>query len=122
MQNFLFSVDCLNELRESTTKALVPFIACGDLAGFDSDRTYPLELNALSEEFRDWKYEHREVVQPPTEPAYKKASALKKISELNDTHKAGSIQSPGRKQNPAITNPNNPLPDNEEIDPSILFC
>ena len=118
----LFSVDCLNGLGESTTKALVPFIACGDLTGFDSDRTYPLELNALSEEFRDWKYEHREVVQPPTEPAYKKASALKKISELNDTHKAGSIQSAGRKQNPAITNPNNPLPDNEEIDPSILFC
>ncbi|KAH7731568.1 cell division protein [Aphelenchoides avenae] len=50
---------------------LVPFIACGDLSGFDSDRTYPLDLSEISPAFEGLKYEYREVVQPPTEPAYK---------------------------------------------------
>ena len=29
-----------------STRVLVPFLACGDLNGFDSDQNYPLEVLA----------------------------------------------------------------------------
>uniref|UniRef100_A0A915LJ79 Ribosomal RNA methyltransferase FtsJ domain-containing protein n=1 Tax=Meloidogyne javanica TaxID=6303 RepID=A0A915LJ79_MELJA len=74
--------DCISSLKSPTNRALVPFMACGDLSGFDSDRTYPLELSKISEEFSDWKYIPRSVVQPPTEPAYKKALGLKKDGSM----------------------------------------
>ena len=32
-------------------KPLVPFIACGDLSGWDSDRVYPLDLSKLDPTF-----------------------------------------------------------------------
>lgn len=98
-------------------------MACGDIAGFDSDRTYPLELDTLMEEFSDWKYEHRDVIQPPTEPAYRKASALKKISKLGEDSNLPCIQGvqlAARTRYSATTKSHN-LTDNEEIDPSILF-
>lgn len=44
-------------------RCLVPFLACGDLSGWDPDRNYDLE-------------EGKEVLEPlapPTEPAYKLA-------------------------------------------------
>lgn len=72
---------CVSQFAGSN-RALVPFMTCGDLAFFDADRTYPLELNSLSEDFKDWKYECKEIVQPPTEPAYKKAANLKRNSGL----------------------------------------
>ena len=43
---------------------------------------YPLDLSTLSEEFKDWEYHPTDVVQPPTEPAYKNACALKKSNKL----------------------------------------
>lgn len=55
-------------------------MACGDMSGFDSDRTYPLDLNKLSSELtnlNNYKYKFKEVVQPPTDPCYKKACELK---------------------------------------------
>lgn len=52
-------------------RLLVPFLACGDLSGWDSDRTYELELPNFSGEAERGRYEYRPVVQPPTEPAYK---------------------------------------------------
>ena len=30
---------------EGPNRVIVPFLACGDLSGFDSDRTYPLEVS-----------------------------------------------------------------------------
>lgn len=57
-------------------------MACGDLSGFDSDRSYPLELSSLFEDFKDWKYSFRKVNQSPTEPAYKKACELKRFNKL----------------------------------------
>ncbi|EPB66091.1 ribosomal RNA large subunit methyltransferase J [Ancylostoma ceylanicum] len=71
----------VNQLT-GVNRVLVPFIACGDLSGFDSDGFYDLKgpnipCGPLGEE-----YVFRDVVQPPTEPAYKKAVALKKEDHL----------------------------------------
>ena len=43
----------------------VPFVACGDLTGFDSDKSYPLELEGTDE-----AYVFKEPVQPPIRPNY----------------------------------------------------
>ncbi|KAG2373306.1 hypothetical protein C9374_012295 [Naegleria lovaniensis] len=48
---------------------IVPFLACGDLSGFDSDRTYSIGVN---EELG------MKPIQPPTNPPYKKAVELKR--------------------------------------------
>ncbi|CAG9536598.1 unnamed protein product [Cercopithifilaria johnstoni] len=63
-------------------RLLVPFLACGDLSGWDSDRTYELELPNFSGEAERERYQYRSVVQPPTEPAYKKACVLKRSGKL----------------------------------------
>merc|ERR1712137_556840 len=45
---------------------IVPFVACGDLSGFDADQNYPLN-------FEEGKtYERLEPVQPPINPPYKR--------------------------------------------------
>jgi tRNA (cytidine32/guanosine34-2'-O)-methyltransferase len=44
---------------------IVPFVACGDLGGWDADKSYPLELGDGSS-----AYEYREPVQPPIHPNY----------------------------------------------------
>ncbi|MCP9259604.1 putative tRNA (cytidine(32)/guanosine(34)-2'-O)-methyltransferase [Dirofilaria immitis] len=65
-----------------SNRLLVPFLACGDLSGWDSDRTYGLELPSFPGEAERERYKYRPAVQPPTEPAYKKACALKKSGKL----------------------------------------
>ena len=40
---------------------VVPFVACGDLSGFDADKSYELD---------DSSYVYREPVQPPIHPNY----------------------------------------------------
>lgn len=55
------------------------------MSGFDSDRTYPLDLNTLPSELTNrnkYKYEFKKVVQPPTDPCYKKACELKLNRQL----------------------------------------
>jgi len=37
-----------NEPLLGLSRTVVPFIACGDLSGFDSDKTYPLEVRSQS--------------------------------------------------------------------------
>jgi tRNA (cytidine32/guanosine34-2'-O)-methyltransferase len=44
---------------------VVPFVACGDLSGFDSDKSYPLQLSGESS-----TYVYRDPVQPPINPNY----------------------------------------------------
>lgn len=39
----IFVSDELNNL-EGPNRIIVPFLACGDLSGFDSDKTYPLKV------------------------------------------------------------------------------
>jgi len=55
---------------QSRSSFILPFIACGSLDGFDSDKTYPLEQ------------EYREPVQPPIHPAYEEACVLKKNKKI----------------------------------------
>uniref|UniRef100_A0A1I8A896 Putative tRNA (cytidine(32)/guanosine(34)-2'-O)-methyltransferase n=1 Tax=Steinernema glaseri TaxID=37863 RepID=A0A1I8A896_9BILA len=88
MKNPLFCDDYDEEVNQLTgpNKVLVPFVACGDLSGFDSDRTYPLDLSELGDAFKGHHYQYRPVVQPPTEPAYKKALELKKTDRLEKEH------------------------------------
>ena len=59
-------------LSQEKLSSIIPFIACGSLDGFDSDKTYPLENEQA----------YLEPVQPPIHPAYEEACALKKTKKL----------------------------------------
>jgi len=45
---------------------IVPFIACGDLNGYDADKSYPLDLDEVSA----GTYVYHDPVQPPIRPNY----------------------------------------------------
>ena len=60
-------------------RILVPFMACGDLSGFDSDMNYP--LNATNSES---EYKNLPPTQEPINPPYKKACEMKKNNTLPD--------------------------------------
>jgi len=53
------------ELR-GPMSVIVPFVACGDLNGYDADKSYPLDL----EEGSAGTYVYRDPVQPPIRPNY----------------------------------------------------
>ncbi|KAF0419059.1 FtsJ-domain-containing protein [Gigaspora margarita] len=59
-----------NELL-GPNRVIVPFIACGDLNGFDSDMTYPLEKKSL------------DPLQPPISAPYRTAINLKQNNFYN---------------------------------------
>ncbi|XP_059149948.1 putative tRNA (cytidine(32)/guanosine(34)-2'-O)-methyltransferase [Physella acuta] len=61
---------------EGPNRVIVPFLACGDLSGFDSDMTYPLELG-LGE-----AYTYHEPTQSPINPPYKEACELRRKNKL----------------------------------------
>ncbi|CAL1295832.1 unnamed protein product [Larinioides sclopetarius] len=67
--------DNFNQLT-GVNRVIVPFIACGDLSAFDSDRTYPLQLN----EGKDYVY--LPPTQAPIDPPYKEAIMLKRQNKL----------------------------------------
>ena len=50
-------------------RVIVPFVACGDLSGFDSDSTYDIK--------KDTEYHALTPVQPPINPPYQQALELK---------------------------------------------
>ncbi|WJX17503.1 tRNA (cytidine(32)/guanosine(34)-2'-O)-methyltransferase [Trifolium repens] len=59
---------------EGPNKVYIPFLACGDLTGYDSDRSYPLP------KVDGGTYQSLDPVQPPIAPPYKRALELKKAS------------------------------------------
>lgn len=67
--------DSSSGFLEGPNKVYIPFLACGDLNGYDSDRSYPLP-QAPEGTF----YKSLDPVQPPIAPPYKTALELKKIS------------------------------------------
>lgn len=52
------------EQAEAGSRLIVPFLACGDLSGWDADQSYDLPGEG---------YKTLPPVQPPTAPAYKTA-------------------------------------------------
>ncbi|KAF7825560.1 putative tRNA (cytidine(32)/guanosine(34)-2'-O)-methyltransferase [Senna tora] len=67
-------IDCSSGWLEGPNKVYIPFLACGDLSGYDSDRSYPLPKVAQG------TYQSLDPVQPPIAPPYKRALELKKAS------------------------------------------
>ncbi|KAF3656925.1 putative desiccation-related protein PCC13-62-like [Capsicum annuum] len=67
-------LDCSSGWLEGPNKVYIPFLACGDLSGYDSDRSYPLPRAA------DGTYQCLDPVQPPIAPPYKRALEMKKAS------------------------------------------
>uniref|UniRef100_A0A3B5BLL6 Putative tRNA (cytidine(32)/guanosine(34)-2'-O)-methyltransferase n=1 Tax=Stegastes partitus TaxID=144197 RepID=A0A3B5BLL6_9TELE len=70
-----YDVD-FNQL-EGPNRVIVPFLACGDLSAFDSDRTYPLQLDAGKQ------YQYTPPTQPPIRPPYQEACHLRKNNLLS---------------------------------------
>lgn len=66
--------DCSSGWLEGPNKVYIPFLACGDLSGYDSDRSYPLPRDA------EGTYRSLDPVQPPIAPPYKRAVEMKKAS------------------------------------------
>ncbi|XP_076937500.1 uncharacterized protein LOC143605163 [Bidens hawaiensis] len=67
-------LDCSSGWLEGANKVYIPFLACGDLSGYDSDRSYPLSKAP------DGSYKILDPVQPPIDPPYKRALEMKKAS------------------------------------------
>ena len=70
----------LGDASSAAERLAVPFVACGDLSGFDADQNYPLQPLAVlaAKEPRDGQaaaeqgaYAYHEPVQGPTTPAYR---------------------------------------------------
>jgi tRNA (cytidine32/guanosine34-2'-O)-methyltransferase len=68
-------LDCSSGWLEGPNKVYIPFLACGDLTGYDSDRSYPLPREADGS-----SYQSLDPIQPPIAPPYKRALELKKAS------------------------------------------
>ncbi|GKT27354.1 Putative tRNA (cytidine(32)/guanosine(34)-2'-O)-methyltransferase [Aduncisulcus paluster] len=62
------------KIQSSLQAALTPFLACGDLSGFDSDASYALS------------HAHAPLppVQPPIDTAYKEATEMRRRGELKE--------------------------------------
>eukprot|EP01106_Pelomyxa_sp_JSP_P006432 TRINITY_DN2035_c0_g1_i2.p2 TRINITY_DN2035_c0_g1~~TRINITY_DN2035_c0_g1_i2.p2 ORF type:complete len:140 (-),score=25.53 TRINITY_DN2035_c0_g1_i2:88-507(-) len=70
---------CLNSnypTFELLDPCIVPFVACGDLSGFDSDQTYQIPQS-------QWK--RLEPVQAPIHPPYETACLLRRTNMLSNT-------------------------------------
>ncbi|KAJ1914671.1 tRNA (uridine-2'-O-)-methyltransferase trm7 [Tieghemiomyces parasiticus] len=59
-------------------RIIAPFVACGDLAGFDADKTYPSQINTSSD------YVPKGPLQTPINPPYQTALDLKRSNFYND--------------------------------------
>ncbi|KAJ2908762.1 tRNA (uridine-2'-O-)-methyltransferase trm7 [Coemansia aciculifera] len=61
-----------------SNRVIVPFVACGDLRGFDADMTHSLETGEADE-----PHCPRSPTQPPVSPPYKRALELKRSNFYN---------------------------------------
>lgn len=59
-----------DDVEEGGQRWIAPFLACGDLAAYDSDATYHLPNDRVS----------LDPVQPPTAPPYKRALEMRKLA------------------------------------------
>uniref|UniRef100_A0A6B2LBF5 Putative tRNA (cytidine(32)/guanosine(34)-2'-O)-methyltransferase n=1 Tax=Arcella intermedia TaxID=1963864 RepID=A0A6B2LBF5_9EUKA len=65
----------LEQMLAGVNRRVVPFVACGDLSGFDADRSYDLEMEV--------DYQRKEVLQSPINPPYKRAKEMKREGLLD---------------------------------------
>ncbi|ESO04964.1 hypothetical protein HELRODRAFT_156908 [Helobdella robusta] len=65
------------EKLEGNNRCIVPFIACGDLSGFDSDMTYSIQTRP-----DEGTYISKEPTQAPINPPYQEACDRKKRDQL----------------------------------------
>lgn len=72
--SILSCADCRSGWLEGSNKVYIPFLACGDLSGYDSDRSYPLTST------EGGSYQSLDPVQPPIAPPYKTALEMKKVA------------------------------------------
>jgi len=63
----------LNNSQLGVNRMVVPFVACGDLSGYDADQSYNI----------DEEYESKDALQYPINPPYKKAKEMKRSSQLD---------------------------------------
>ena len=70
---------------QGSNRVVVPFVACGDLSGFDSDASYPLQIEGEPE------YEYHEPAAAPINPPYEEAIAKRR---------AAAKASPARREPP----------------------
>lgn len=77
---FFFSICSL----EGVNRIVVPFMACGDLSGYDADQTYPLTTSSEEKE-----YQSLSPTQEPINPPYKTACLLKKSNCLASSESMG---------------------------------
>ena len=68
---------------------IVPFLACGDLSAYDSDKSYPLNLGAAKD-----AYKYHEPVQKPIDPPYKRAMAEKRGEDVEKVMSELDINKP----------------------------
>ncbi|KAK3104590.1 hypothetical protein FSP39_005708 [Pinctada imbricata] len=71
---YLIDLDYNN--LEGPNRVIVPFLACGDLSGYDSDKTYPLQLDP------DKEYVYHPPTQGPINPPYEQACHLRRTDQL----------------------------------------
>jgi len=69
MANPLMTNDSRSWAEMNAHPIITPFVACGSLSGFDSDKTYPLQIDGL-------EYTQREPVQGPISPPYEKSKPM----------------------------------------------
>lgn len=62
---------------EGINRVIVPFMACGDLNAYDSDMTYPLNLDGK-------EYFQLPPTQAPIKPPYEKACDLKRRNLIQE--------------------------------------
>lgn len=65
-------VEFVDENVDALQGKIVPFVACGDLSGYDADKTYMLEDG----------YKWKDPLQPPTIPPYKSAIERKRKQDI----------------------------------------
>lgn len=78
---------------------VVPFVACGDLSGFDADKSYPLQLTPIASsnvsaatsgattDDKSYKYVYREPICPPINPNHANSERQQKHNNANITSK-----------------------------------
>lgn len=98
----------LDETESKVNKTLIPFIVCGDLRGYDSDMSYPLNVSEWGGRKYNYRfainscqlqlnsdeadYIYREVVQKPIDPAY--AEVIRMTEKVSLKHSAITQKGP----------------------------